>query len=489
MPGSNEIPPSSLGSGPRAGSAGAASYDPGAVHAKYLAEREKRMVPGRTAIRDLRTDEHFARYRDDPFRPVVHARPGRRRGRRRDRGRGDRRGRRRRPAPQGRRRADPHRRRGGRYRGHLVLEPLSGCDVRRRVVHLHPHARGARLHPHPALRVRRRDPGLPREDRRPVRPRVRRPVPHRGDSRRVGRGHGSLADPHQPRRRGHLPLVRPGRRDPQPHEAARHPGHGGLRRPLLPHGALGLRVHRRRGARAPHRLGGQVRRSHRRRGERHPVPAAARRGGEARLRVPAHAVGRRRARQPAHRSRLRPGAQTGLAARPNGQLPGDHARSAGRGRPGRRRVDAPLGCRSPPPAAQGHDERGVPSQWRGGRLRDHGGAPAPDRGAGSGPGQGRGPQAALPVPLQAAVLPRRVPSGVQPRQRHASSTVPPGSSGSPSRARLSTAISTRSTASSTAPASSRSSPPCLVGPATRSSVAAVSLSPRSGPTAPPACSE
>src|SRR5947208_2420354 len=57
MPGSNEIPPSSPGSEPRAGSAGAAGYDPGAVRAKYLAEREKRMVPGRTDIRDLRTDE------------------------------------------------------------------------------------------------------------------------------------------------------------------------------------------------------------------------------------------------------------------------------------------------------------------------------------------------------------------------------------------------------------------------------------------------
>ncbi len=49
---------------------GAASYDPETVRAKYRAEREKRMVPGRTAIRDLRTDQHVARYRDDPFTPV-----------------------------------------------------------------------------------------------------------------------------------------------------------------------------------------------------------------------------------------------------------------------------------------------------------------------------------------------------------------------------------------------------------------------------------
>ncbi len=50
---------------------GAASYDPEAVRARYLAERDRRLVPGRADIRDLRTDEHFARYRDDPFTPFV----------------------------------------------------------------------------------------------------------------------------------------------------------------------------------------------------------------------------------------------------------------------------------------------------------------------------------------------------------------------------------------------------------------------------------
>jgi len=46
-------------------------YDPEAVRAKYLAERDKRLVPGRADIRDLKTDEHFAHYRDDPFTPVT----------------------------------------------------------------------------------------------------------------------------------------------------------------------------------------------------------------------------------------------------------------------------------------------------------------------------------------------------------------------------------------------------------------------------------
>ena len=85
---------------------------------------------------------------------------------------------------------------------------------------------------------------------------------------------------------------------------------------------------------------------------RHPVRAAAGRVGEAPLRVPAHAVGHRRAGQPAHRSRLRRRARAGLAAGPDGQLPGDHAGPARRGRPGGRRVDAPLRRRPPPPTAR-----------------------------------------------------------------------------------------------------------------------------------------
>ena len=44
-------------------------FDPEAVRAKYLAERDRRLVPHRADIRDLRTDEYFASYRDDPFTP------------------------------------------------------------------------------------------------------------------------------------------------------------------------------------------------------------------------------------------------------------------------------------------------------------------------------------------------------------------------------------------------------------------------------------
>src|SRR5579864_9454357 len=67
--------PSSRRNGPTAGDDGGAPFDPDAVHAKYLAERDKRLVPGRAEIRDLQTDEHFARYRDDPFTPFIERDP------------------------------------------------------------------------------------------------------------------------------------------------------------------------------------------------------------------------------------------------------------------------------------------------------------------------------------------------------------------------------------------------------------------------------
>jgi cation diffusion facilitator CzcD-associated flavoprotein CzcO len=54
---------------------GAGDFDPEAVHAKYLAERDKRLIPGRADIRDLARDEHFARFREDPFTPVTERTP------------------------------------------------------------------------------------------------------------------------------------------------------------------------------------------------------------------------------------------------------------------------------------------------------------------------------------------------------------------------------------------------------------------------------
>ena len=51
------------------------AFDPDVVHAKYLAERDKRLVPGRTAIRDLTRDDYVAGYRADPFTPYAERAP------------------------------------------------------------------------------------------------------------------------------------------------------------------------------------------------------------------------------------------------------------------------------------------------------------------------------------------------------------------------------------------------------------------------------
>ena len=53
----------------------AAGYDPAVVKAKYLAERDKRLIPGRSDIRDLAQDEHFSGYRRDPFTPYTEREP------------------------------------------------------------------------------------------------------------------------------------------------------------------------------------------------------------------------------------------------------------------------------------------------------------------------------------------------------------------------------------------------------------------------------
>src|SRR5665213_2153128 len=37
-------------------------FDPDAVHAKYLEERDKRLIPGRAAIRDLTGEHLFTKY-------------------------------------------------------------------------------------------------------------------------------------------------------------------------------------------------------------------------------------------------------------------------------------------------------------------------------------------------------------------------------------------------------------------------------------------
>ncbi|MDT7756518.1 MAG: hypothetical protein QOH27_2416 [Mycobacterium sp.] len=51
------------------------AFDPKVVHAKYLAERDRRLIPGRAVIRDLTSDESAAGYRADPFTPYTGREP------------------------------------------------------------------------------------------------------------------------------------------------------------------------------------------------------------------------------------------------------------------------------------------------------------------------------------------------------------------------------------------------------------------------------
>ncbi len=50
-------------------------FDAESVRAKYLVERDRRLVEGRAAICDLTGDDEFARYRDDPFTPFIEREP------------------------------------------------------------------------------------------------------------------------------------------------------------------------------------------------------------------------------------------------------------------------------------------------------------------------------------------------------------------------------------------------------------------------------
>ncbi len=128
-------------------------FDPEAVREKYQRERAKRMTEGRGVIYDLKRDQRFAEYTRDPYTPFVERDPvstevdvaiigagmsGVVMGAKlRDAGLA----------------ADHADRQGRGNRRHVVLEPLSRRDVRRRVVHLHADAGGDELRPHHALRV------------------------------------------------------------------------------------------------------------------------------------------------------------------------------------------------------------------------------------------------------------------------------------------------------------------------------------------------
>ncbi len=289
--------------------------DHDALREKYRLERDKRLRPDGND-QYLEPSGKFAVHGRRPLRRLGRARAGVRRGDRRAHRRrllGAVRGR---AAQAGRHRRRAHHRGRGRRRWGVVLEPVSGRDVRHRGDGLSAAARGDRQHAVGEVRPRARDLRPLPSHRHDLRPPSQRPVLDLGDRAGVGRGDGALDHPNRPRRRHPRPVRRHGHRPAQPAQAARHPGDRDLRRSLLPHQPVGLRLHRRRLDRcADDEPGRQAGRDHRHRGHRRPVHPAPGPGRAGALRVPAHAFVGRRPQQPPDRSGLvrRPRARVAAA--------------------------------------------------------------------------------------------------------------------------------------------------------------------------------
>ena len=211
------------------------------------------------------------------------------------------------------------------------------------------------------------------------------------------------------------------------------PGIETFARPRVPHEPLGLRLHRRRARRARRwtKLARQARRHHRHRRDRGAVHPAARPRRQGAVRLPAHAVVDRRAQQPRDRPRVVRDARARLAAQVAAEL---------RDAPDRRLRATRISSRTAGPtsrsasATASSQTMGEPARHV--RRRDHATARFEDsddekmteirarvdeRRARR--GDRRGAQAVVPPALQAALLPRRVPAGLQ-RAGHATSSTP-----------------------------------------------------------------
>ena len=203
--------------------------------------------------------------------------------------------------------------------------------------------------------------------------------------------------------------------------------------PHLPHQPLGLRLHRRRLQRRPMtswRTSGSASSA--------PAPPRAVRAALAAaartVRVPAHPLVGRRPRQRADRpdwaTALGPGGSSERMDNFTAVISG----AIRRGRPGQGRLDRPdrpcwSAAARPRPASPPPE---VLAAARARRLQKMSRS-APGSTRSSGPGDRRGAQAVVQPAVQATVLPRRVPAGLQPAQRHAGRHAAGGSSASPRR--------------------------------------------------------
>ena len=394
------------------------AIDKEALRERYAAERDKRLRPDGND-QYLRLQGQLGHYLDDPVRPARRARTAGRPRHGRPHRRGLRRPRDRGPPRGGRRRRRPHRREGRRLRRHLVLEPLPGCPVRHRVLRVHAVARRDRAHAHREVRPRPGDPRALPAHREAVRAVRRRTVPHRGHRSDLGRDPCPMDRPHRPGRRLHRAVRHDGHRSAPRPQAAGHPRHRLVRGPLVPHQPVGLRLHRRRpggGADGPPgRQAGGGHRHRRHRGAVRPPPGP---GLPRALRVPAHPVVGGRPRQPADRPRVvRRHGHARLAAALARELHGQPDGRDGRRGPGDGRVDRHRPPRPQPdhgPARRPVHPRGHAGRLRGLRLREDGGDPGARRRHRRGPRHRPGPEGLVRPALQATLLPRRVPAGLQP---------------------------------------------------------------------------
>ena len=332
-------------------------------------------------------------------------------------------------------------REGRRRRRHLVLEPLSGHRLRRRVLQLPAAARGDGLRPDDEVRVGLRDPRVLPDDGREVRLLRPLPVPHHGRADRVGRGSGRWTV-YTDRGDAHAGAVRdPGQRHPHQPEAGPHRGHGDVPGRVLPHVALELQ-------RRPARASGSASSA--------PAPPPCRpspswpRSSKRALRLPAHAVHHRRARPAGHHARRR----SSTWANEPGWARARRARFAkiSAGRTAHARPTTTTWPARSPTSRSASSTSGelTPEELiaEAARLQlpDHGADPRPGRRHRRGPEDGGGAEAVLPVRLQAADVPRRVPADVQPAARAPRRHRADGRAArSTSAASCTTASSTRST--------------------------------------------
>ena len=241
-----------------------------------------------------------------------------------------------------------HRRARRRRRRHVVLEPVPGHRLRRRVLRLPAAARRDAVRAVQALRGGPRDLRPLPGHRPPLRPLRPRRVPDDRHLDGVGRGRAAVDRHHRPRRPDDGDVRHLRQRDAGQAAPRHHRRHGDVRGDVVPHVAVGLRVHG-PGPRAPPRQG---RRHHRHGRQRRAGRAEPRRDGQGAVRLPADAVVDRRARRLADRPRVGSPPTTRLAGQAAGQ---DHRQGA------RRPPSATRRCATGSPARRRSAARRTPT--------------------------------------------------------------------------------------------------------------------------------